>query len=90
MSSSVITSLQPVVVINTSPISAAFIIGATQYPSNFAFKADIGSTSVIVTLAPTPEAFFAIPLPTCPYPATTTFFPEINIFVARIIPSIAD
>jgi hypothetical protein len=73
-----------------SPNTDACFIVVTLNPSNLAFNAEIGSTSVTVTLAPSPAAFFEIPFPTCPYPATITFFPENRIFVARIIPSRAD
>jgi hypothetical protein len=84
------TSLQPVAVMKISPLSDADRIGATEKPSSFAFNAAIGSTSVTITFAPIPDAFLAIPFPTCPYPATTTFFPETSMFVARIMPSKAD
>ena len=42
----------------------ANIIGMTSKPSSFAFNAAMGSTSVMNTRAPNPEARFAIPFPT--------------------------
>src|SRR5450756_1235093 len=49
-----------------------------------------GSTSVTTTWAPRPLARMATPLPTHPYPATTTTLPATFMLVVRRMPSQAD
>ena len=84
------TSVSPVAVMNKSPFSAASAIGMTSNPSINASSALTGFTSVTVTLDPIPRARSATPLPTQPYPATTTLRPASSRFVARIMPSSPD
>ena len=52
-----------------------------------ACKAQIGSTSVTITLAPALFKLAAEPFPTSPNPATKAIFPESITSVARLIPS---
>ena len=52
-----------------------------------ACKAQIGSASVTITLAPFCLSEAALPLPTSPNPATIAIFPDIIISVALFIPS---
>src|SRR5690606_14751881 len=62
----------------------------TSYPSIAACRAHIGSISVTVTIDPAPRKDAAVPLPTSPYPQTTTRFPANIKSVARRIASTAD
>ena len=82
-------SLFPVAVTIISAFGIAFFIFLTSNPSIAACKAHIGSISEIVTMAPAPENDAAVPLPTSPYPATTTLLPAIITSVARLIASTA-
>lgn len=59
-------------------------------PSIAAWRALIGSISVISTLAPNALRDCAQPFPTSPYPATTQTLPAIITSVARLIPSTSD
>ena len=59
----VMTLLFPVTVTKTSPNSAAFAMGITSYPSMAASMAFTGLISVTMTLAPSPLALTASPLP---------------------------
>ena len=52
-----------------------------------ACSAQIGSVSVIITLAPLCLKDAALPLPTSPKPATIATFPDIITSVALLIPS---
>ena len=52
-----------------------------------ACRAQIGSISVMITLAPWPLSAAAQPLPTSPKPHTTATFPPIITSVARLMPS---
>ena len=83
-------SLFPVVVttISASPTTDSNLL--TAKPSIAACKAQIGSISVTITLAPAPLRDAAEPLPTSPYPATTATFPAIIISVALLIASTND
>ena len=62
----------------------------TAKPSIAACKAQIGSISVTITLAPAPLNEAAEPFPTSPYPATTATFPAIIISVALLMASTND
>ncbi len=53
-----------------------------------ASSARTGSTSVTITLAPSPRARMATPRPHQPYPQMTTFLPAQRTLVARVMPSI--
>lgn len=55
-----------------------------------AWRAMIGSISVIITLAPKARKACAQPLPTSPYPATMATFPANMTSVALLIPSTSD
>ena len=90
MCSRVITSRQPVVVTKMSPSLAACFMGITSSPSIAACRAQIGSTSVTMTRAPKPFMEPTEPLPTSPYPATTTVLPAVMMSVARLMPSRSD
>ena len=48
-----------------------------KYPCMAACRAVMGSTSVTITLAPREASAAADPLPTSPYPTTTTTLPAI-------------
>mmetsp|Transcript_54867 Transcript_54867/g.146758 ORF Transcript_54867/g.146758 Transcript_54867/m.146758 type:complete len:270 (-) Transcript_54867:359-1168(-) len=87
MSVAMMMSLFPVVVtkMSASPITSSNV--ATWKPSMHACRAQIGSTSVIITRAPAPRMAKALPLPTSPYPQTTTRLPPIITSVARMMPS---
>jgi hypothetical protein len=90
MCSALITSTEPVAVMNTSPSGAARAIGSTRKPRSEASSARTGLTSVTITWAPKPRARSATPRPLAPNPATTTVFPASSVLVARRMPSIAD
>ena len=62
----------------------------TSKPSIAACRAQIGSTSVTSTRAPYERMECEHPLPTSPYPQTTTTLPAIITSVARLIPSAKD
>lgn len=79
--------LFPVVVIKISASFTIFSSLTTSIPSIQAYKAQIGSISVTYTLAPHPFMDYTDPLPTSPYPQTTTFLPAIITSVALKIPS---
>lgn len=55
-----------------------------------AWRAIIGSISVIITLAPKARKACAQPFPTSPYPATMATFPANMTSVALLIPSTSD
>ncbi len=55
-----------------------------------ACSAQIGSISVMTTLAPWPRSDSAQPLPTSPYPQTTVTLPPISTSVARLMPSTSE
>ena len=63
---SVIMSLLPVAVTTISASLTASIIFLTSKPSIAACKAQIGSTSETITLAPAPRREAADPFPTSP------------------------
>src|SRR6056300_810327 len=90
MCSMLITSLLPVVVMNTSALSTTSSSTTTSKPSIAACNAQIGSTSVTLTRAPAPRSDAAEPLPTSPYPQTTAVLPAIIVSVARRMPSTRD
>jgi hypothetical protein len=79
--------LFPVVVMKTSASLTMDSNLTTSIPSIQAYKAQIGSISVTKTLAPHPFMAAAHPLPTSPYPQTTTFLPASMTSVALKIPS---
>ena len=83
MCSFVMTSRMPVQVMNTWPVLHAFDMGSTSNPSMNASSALTGSTSVTTTREPMPRHLAATPLPTQPYPATTTRLEAISRFMAR-------
>ena len=85
-----ITSVEPVAVMKTSPIGAASAIGSTRNPRSTASSARTGSTSVITTLAPSARADSAMPEPHAPNPATTTVLPASSTPLARSSPSSTD
>merc|ERR1719446_479031 len=60
---------------------------ATWYPSMHACRAQIGSTSVIMTRAPAPRMAAAQPLPTSPKPQIMARLPPIMTSVARMMES---
>ncbi len=62
----------------------------TSKPSIAACKAQIGSISVTVTIEPAPRKEAAVPLPTSPYPQTTTLLPANITSVALRTASTAD
>ena len=72
-----------------SAFASMLFIFFTSNPSIAACKAQIGSISQTVTIAPAPAKEATVPLPTSPYPATTTLFPAIIISVALLIASTA-
>src|SRR5690606_18001077 len=82
-------SLFPVVVITISALSRTVSSFLTSNPSIAACKAQIGSISVTVTIDPAPLKDAAVPLPTSPYPQTTTLLPASITSVARRIASTA-
>ena len=90
MCAAVITSTEPVAVMNTSPSGAACAMGSTRKPRSEASSARTGSISVTMTRAPKPRARSATPRPLAPNPATTTALPASSVFVARRMPSITD
>ena len=59
-------SLFPVAVTIISAFDITFFIFFTSYPSIAACKAQIGSISQTVTIAPAPENEATVPLPTSP------------------------
>ena len=83
-------SLLPVVVIIMSAVGVAVANFFTSKPSIAACKAQMGSTSVTVTIEPAPLNDAAVPLPTSPYPQTTTLLPASIVSVARLTASTAD
>src|SRR5216683_479651 len=84
------TSRLPVAVTKISALATTSSKVATWNPSIAACKAQIGSTSVMITRAPCPRSDSAQPLPTSPYPQTTDTFPPISTSVARLMPSISE
>merc|ERR1711910_238934 len=62
----------------------------TSNPSQAAWRALMGSTSVTMTRQPKPLREEAQPLPTSPYPATNATFPPNMTSVALLIPSQRD
>merc|ERR1719460_1938951 len=87
MCSSVMMSLLPVVVMNTSATGTISSIVTTWYPSMQACSAQIGSISVTYVTAACATIDAAEPLPTSPKPQMTTFLPESMTSVARMMPS---
>ena len=87
MCSRVITSLFPVAVIKISAVLATSSTVETSYPSIEACKAQIGSISVTITLAPCDRRDSADPFPTSPNPQTTATFPASITSVALFKPS---
>jgi len=86
----VITSTEPVAVMNTSPSGAASASGSTRNPRSTASSARTGSTSVISTRAPSARADSAMPTPQAPNPATTMVLPASKTPLARSSPSMTD
>ncbi len=81
------TLMLPVAVMNRSPQAAASPAVMTANPSMSASSARTGSTSTTATWAPWPAIREVMPLPTQPYPATTTLRPAMRMLVARRMPS---
>ena len=75
---------------NTSPIGAASASGSTRNPRSTASSARTGSTSVMITRAPSARADSAMPTPQAPNPATTTVLPASSTPLARSSPSMTD
>mmetsp|Transcript_13686 Transcript_13686/g.43741 ORF Transcript_13686/g.43741 Transcript_13686/m.43741 type:complete len:338 (+) Transcript_13686:743-1756(+) len=80
-------SLLPVAVTNTSVSSSTVSSRATRKPSMAACSAQMGSTSVTVTMLPAARSACAQPLPTSPKPHTTARLPASITSVARMMPS---
>merc|ERR1719373_561790 len=83
-------SLQPVVVTKMLHLETASSTVVTSYPSQAAWRALMGSTSVTMTRHPNPLRDCALPFPTSPYPATSATFPANITSVALLIPSTSD
>merc|ERR1719492_554136 len=83
-------SLQPVVVTKMLHLETASSTVVTSNPSQAAWRALMGSTSVTMTRQPNPLREEAQPLPTSPYPATRATFPANITSVALLIPSTRD
>merc|ERR1711931_423256 len=86
----VMMSLHPVVVTKMLHLDTASSMVATSNPSQAAWRALMGSTSVMMTRQPKPLREEAQPLPTSPYPATRATFPANMTSVALLIPSTRD
>merc|ERR1719401_421447 len=70
-----------------SAVVSTSSIGATLNPSMQAWRAQMGSISLTITLAPWACMDLAQPLPTSPYPAMKQVLPAIMTSVARMMPS---
>ena len=77
-----------VIIISACEITLSSFL--TSNPSIDACKAQIGSISLTVTIAPAPLNEATVPFPTSPYPATITLFPAIIKSVDLLIASTAD